>query len=105
MTQMTDLEMVKRCAEKMGLDFYEVERNEPEHTIRLFGPALSNAYWPLHDDAQCMALAKKFALGMDYNRLINQWHVIGCNADTVIKAQAANVNLNRAIVECVARLP
>ena len=88
---MTDLEMIKKCAEKMGIDAERVGLNEWSN----------RPYDPLHDDAQAMALVKKFYLSIIRNDktpdVPPHWTVtdktwLGISPD-----------LNRAIVECVAK--
>lgn len=100
---MTDLEMVKRCAEKMGWSEFNVD-----HTGKLIVwncPQASTVtfYDPLHDDAQAMALVKKLRLdidsGFDSSDESEGWSVCGTGST------AKNADLNRAIVECVAKLP
>ena len=80
---MTDLEMTELCAEAMG--------------VPLMGSNVP--LWnPLHDDAQAMALVKKFALDIV---CAGQWQVSRSRrGDTT----AVNADLNRAIVECVAKM-
>ena len=61
---MTDLEMTKLCAEAMGLELFQV----PEYGDVLFivGDQCEYGnvpYEPLEDDAQAMALVKRFNLG------------------------------------------
>lgn len=99
---MTDLEMTMLCADAMGLD----ERRHP------IAPVTSPAIWvkdgphelfynPLRDDSQAMALVKQFglALGLDHGN--KQWCVNRTRgADPM---HTFNNDLNRAIVECVAK--
>jgi hypothetical protein len=95
---MTDLEMIKKCAEKMGYKFFVSSYGETcvewpsdeEGAIQ---------YVPLYDDAQAMALVKRFNLSMIK---LNNWLV---NNAPNQKDAIINKDLNRAIVECVARLP
>lgn len=87
---MNDLEMVKKCAEKMGLDALTIEQS-------LFD------YNPLHDDAQAMALVKKFRLSIGPDDDSVKWCVWD-NEDSSIE-QIWGDDLNRAIVECIAAMP
>ena len=93
---MTDLEMTRLCAKAMG-GIYRVDENDCLWT-RNYASGWS-AYRPLHDDEQAMALVKKLRLKIEYQGLPSgaNWHVASsmycCNAD-----------LNRAIVECVAKM-
>lgn len=88
---MTDLEMTRLCADAMGLI------GSPGG-YGLIGFMENHPYRPLTDDAQCMALVKKFMLA------------IGNNADLTFVvygkdfAESENPDLNRAIVECVAKM-
>ena len=102
---MTDLEMTRLCAEAMGLhpSPYGEDRLE---VVTWHGPdgehPTYRIYEPLNDDAQAMALVKKFVLhiewlatkdwAVDYGSRANPQH-IACNPD-----------LSRAIVECVAKM-
>lgn len=88
---MTDLDLIKRCAEKMGL-FPHTSRPDE------FG------YNPITDDAQAMALAKHFMLTVDF---FAQYAAapISCREDIRIYFDGEGETANRAIVECVARMP
>ncbi len=96
---MTDLETTRLCAEAMG---YSVT----VHSNRKSSPDLmwvaNNQNWnPLKDDAQAMALVKKFDMWIDKVRMgdASLWTVsAGCEFDV------RNSNLNRAICECVAKM-
>jgi hypothetical protein len=92
---MTDLEMTKLCAEAMAIEVFRVSMNAPEHTLRYEAPFGLYNYWPLTTDAQAMRLVKRFHLWINYSR---QWMVV-CG-DSYTK----NADLNRAIVECVAKM-
>ena len=83
---MTDVEMVKRCAGAMGY-MADVDWVEPK-------------YDPLHNDAQAMALVKKFRLDIercDDGEFMVTW---GEKLGNFVKSP----DLNRAIVECVANM-
>ena len=58
---MTDLEITKLCAEAMGYtvldDFTDINPSVARMCCKE-----CECYWPLHDDAQAMALVKKFGL-------------------------------------------
>lgn len=108
---MTDLEIVRRCAERMELDvvytkdhimgagfYYEVfSGTTPQGNVM----GLSH-YDPLHDDAQAMGLLKHFNL-MVSGQIEGEpcdWRVWGNgHRETYIDA-----NLNRAICKCVAKI-
>ena len=92
---MTDLELTRLCAEAM-FDRLEWEQ-------RLFN------YDPLHDDAQAMALVKKFRLLIELNPNIlgRQVRVSGSEiASDIPPFDKCNYEtaLNRAICECVAKM-
>jgi hypothetical protein len=82
---MTDLEITKACAAKMGL-------SEEQQAGFCESP-----YDPLHDDAQAMALVKKFYLTI--SRGLDGWSTLGATG------WVSNKDLNRAICECVAKIP
>ena len=97
---MTDLELTKACAERMG--------------IRISGLPLRDYYHPLNDgiaivsqsildgDAQCMAMVKKFRLSVGFN---GGWECTAVDErGMIIFGAFHHETLNRAIVECVARL-
>jgi hypothetical protein len=91
---MTDLEMTKLCAEAMGISIAPW----PNGGFRIVGQ--HRLYNPLHDDAQAMALVKRFKLQTLPNRAHSGWWVAG----GLPKDAIGNPELNRAIVECVARM-
>ena len=93
---MTDLDLTKACAKKMGLHWIKEWRD-----CVLLGDSMLSEYDPLHDDEQAMALVKRFNIGWDKED-DSDWHValrIGSNLYA-----SHNPDLNRAIVECVAKL-
>lgn len=86
---MTDLEMIKKCAEKMGV------------ADEVFDDKFSRKpnYDPLHDDAQAMALVKKFRITIS-NQYGDKWACFQGH----YSCWTVNPDLNRAIVECVAKM-
>lgn len=126
---MTDLELVMKCAEKMGYSGWQSKHGywnvkdpdggdhiccngwnkyDPYSGEKLLEPTFSDAiaqldYNPLTDDAQAMALVKKFSLRIDKFSEKAPWLVIAESGGEF--AEADNHNLNRAICECVANLP
>ena len=97
---MTDLEMTRLCAEAMKL------RNEYRSKLGGLFVFVTDEYgeqWshydPLHDDAQAMALVKKFELQLSSGA----FHPMKWTVWREFKS-AESVNLNRAIVECVAKM-
>lgn len=110
---MTDLEIVKRCAEAMGWVVkptsqeygqgrpFRVYDKEDDWVIYGIGDGWSIAKFdPLHDDAQAMALLKKFKVELLIDKS-DQWYAktFGIGSPCI-----ANADLNRAICECVANL-
>ena len=91
---MTDLELTKACADAMGLEVAEQLGG-----MRFLNTQYeSSLYDPLANDAQAMALLKKFRFSVD-DANNGDWFVVGIGG-----AQAENPDLNRAICECVAQL-
>jgi hypothetical protein len=86
---MTDLEIIKKCAEKMGL-LVTSECNRGVYTNDVY-------YNPLTNDAQLMALIKAhrkhFDWGGDLRDIFVRW------------AEGKIENLNRAVCGCIARMP
>lgn len=91
---MTDLEMTRLCAEAM----------EYALTRRAVGPWEHDedgrpTYNPIYNDAQAMALVKKLNLACS-THASTFWVV----TDRYGSNMASNKDLNRAIVECVAKM-
>ena len=123
---MTDLEIIRRCAEAMGWKHLGAvgvpppERGEPD-PVKPWCRSGGNDWWidpegrnvcapcsgipdPLHDDAQAMALVKKFELllGKREPALNFGNDVWGVRGPSGVGAQ--NIDLNRAICLCVAKM-
>ena len=105
---MTDIEITKRCAEKM--EYAQIDNGTlhlTEDEVDLFHISVGGlpfVYDPLHDDAQAMALVKKCELELipPYLRATHMWRVRVAGRDD--NHFATSSNLNRAIVECVAKI-
>jgi hypothetical protein len=106
---MTDLEMTKLCAEAMGWrpagerkDF-DVVKAIP---VEQFPGAPHYQYAPLNDDSSAMALVKKFRLGINsWNPEYQVWvQSTEITSDESARTCSFNADLNRAIVECVAKM-
>lgn len=101
---MTDLEMTKLCAVAMG---WQVYNRLVESKLWVIAPdtppEMGEAYDPLHDDAQAMALVKKFALHLYKSSDLGDW-IVEEPRYAVSCGMYAEGDLNRAIVECVAKL-
>ena len=105
---LTDLEISKRCAAAMGHEYIYVGpelciRTDRERGAYTKIPLYRTIYDPLRDDAQAMALVKKFELEIipPPLRAVHKWRVVTVRADT--ESGSAD-NLNRAICECVAKM-
>ena len=102
---MDDLEMVRRCAQVMQVELCERHSHDWPH---YFDAARGEwgedvRYDPLTDDAQAMALVKRFRLEIAWNPAgwaVNTWTDL-----EIPDAYAVSDDLNRAICECVARMP
>lgn len=90
---MTDIEIVKACASAMGLD---VRDTSDGLIIFVSGHATGKIYTPLTDDAQAMALVKRWRLDIAFT---GEWMVM-----TDSRNKVRGDDLNRCICECVANL-
>ena len=123
---MTDLEMTRACAEAIGwkhLGAVGVEppkRGEPDPK-GLWCLSGGNDWWvnpqgynvcapcsgipdPLHNDAQAMALHKRFLLDTLWDGSKYTVYVWKPNIKMKDRIRATHTDLNRAIVECVAKM-
>ena len=97
---MTDLELTKLAAEAMGINAQEND----DGAVRYLESGIQyRKYDPLHDDAQAMALVKRFCMTIDRPDDDGDWGA------TVWRSEddpvcACRKDLNRAIVECVAKM-
>ena len=106
---MTDLELTKLCAEAMTLDVYLLspETGFPScshYEIPSMSDAENETYDPLHDDAQAMALVKKYRLSVNSHNDDYQVWPTTASPDIAGHSCTFHPDLNRAIVECVARM-
>lgn len=91
---MSDLEVVRICAEALTDDIEAIGWRK-DGTLCVWG----KPYDPLHDDAQAMALVKRFQLW------IGGWLPTGMvTVSDQGERMATAADLNRAIVECVAKM-
>lgn len=101
---MTELEMTRLCAEAMGYEHFVTDTDHvfPIGTVLHSGPGITYVYDPLHDDAQAMALVKKFELWISS---AGKWLVMEpIGFQTPFEIEAKSTDLNRAICECVAKM-
>ena len=97
---MTAPENVRLCAEAMRLDI--ADDAAPVHYWQGKNPSSLTRYDPLHDDAQAMALVKKFGLNIAKIEGCD-WAVWRSRIDGHNDAICGSPDLNTAIVECVAK--
>ena len=102
---MTDMEMTRLCATAMGYAKYQWQTSGiiSGSNIPIGLPDGIIQFDPLHEDAQAMAIVKKFNLWIRCDR--GRWSV--CNADNELeiydhKGSWFRNDLNRAIVEWAA---
>lgn len=98
---MTDLEMTKLAAQ--ATDYKLVYPDDQTLPVCIESIRGAGRYDPLHDDKQAMALVKKFGLMIDTmaDRCLG-WMV--CDPDASEDDRTVDVDLNRAIVRCVAHM-
>lgn len=95
---MTDIEIIRHCAEAMG---FSVVKGTRQHKNGMAiatedGDPVTN-YDPLKHDAQAMALVKKFRL------LVDGGNAMWCVHGDAIGSGVVDDSLNRAICECIAK--
>ncbi len=91
---MTDLEITRLCAEAMGCKWKETSDGIYVDSF--------TSYDPIHDDAQCMALVKRFKLMLVPNGTL--WEVGPENGPLGRQQDANNPDLNRAVCLCIAKM-
>ena len=106
---MTDLELTKLCAEAMGIDINFESRDTVFYIYHPIDEVLPlfKAFAPLHDDAQAMALVKKFGLWLELNMNgwdQTYWRVTSSRMLSPYYESEHKEDLNRAICECVAKM-
>mgnify|MGYP001613955048 CR=1 FL=1 len=108
---MTDLEITKACAEAMGLSHIRTDyesggfMHDDTNTLKCnICNEYAIAYDPLHDNAQAMALVKKLSLYISGHGgapgHTRYWQV----SEDDLSYGPADLDLNRAICECVAKM-
>ena len=91
---MDDLTITRLCAEAMGIDFSKGYASITCKECEEYGVP----YNPLHDDAQAMALVKKFRIHLNYGW--DKWHASHGYENSFGESR----DLNRAICECIAKM-
>ncbi len=101
---MDDLTITRLCAEAMG--YAVTPHANRKHSPDLMWVANGGNWNPLHDDAQAMALVKRFLLDIrSYPDFVDGHHWIVVSALVMTRQDTTVVaDLNRAICECVARM-
>lgn len=112
MDAMSDTELTKACADAEGIEVTLYKAGEPASMYSCWLTRDENGPWreyaPLHDDAQAMALVRKFRLdvepcfeGDEGEWMVSQWIDNAGRRTGFVHDES----LNRAICLCVARLP
>lgn len=94
---MTDLEMTRLCAESMGIEVALLPDGSA-YEIPNLSDYPNEYYDPFHDDDQVMALVKRHHVALGWNH--PGWGAFRQD----IKRWVNDDDLNRAIVECVAKM-
>ena len=102
---MTDLEITKLCAEAMGIDFSKGYATIHCEECDEYGIS----YDPLHDDAQAMALVRKFEISIAWSwtgqmGCMSKWEAQQDEEKRHDNIECSYKDLNRAICECVAKV-
>lgn len=97
---MTDLEMTKLCAGAMGYD-YAVLNPADASFVYCHGTG-PGEYAPLRNDAQAMALARRFMMTLDFFAGHAALPIPGSFGER--HSTFSDESINRAIVECVAAM-
>ena len=100
---MTDLEIVRKCADRIGIKHRVIDDTYIDYYEE--GLMMWRGYSPIHDDAQAMALVKRFNLDIDWKPLRKTVTVQPSDCASSVTMHFSNGDLNRAICECVAKLP
>src|SRR6266853_980443 len=108
-SDMNDLELTKACAQALGFPAREAAGlgiDEPARVILYRPNGLWILYEPLIDNAQVMALVKRFEMQLwpEYERKSNGAKLLGWNAYIRGIGTVTSQELNRAIVECAAKM-
>ena len=101
---MDDLEITRACAEAMGIALTELDGlfTYPHPKMaKTITPTFRVTYDPLHDDAQAMALVKKFEIM--WSSAWSAYTFLNCDEDGTPEYSYSD-NLNRAICECAAKM-
>ena len=102
---MTDPEITRLCAEAMGF-LIVGETTPPSGGVWAMQEGGGKQYHPLHDDAQAMALVKKFELSLWRAtwKKDKPWRAEKLNERGIAHYAESTEGYNRAICECVAKI-
>lgn len=100
---MDDLTMTRLVADAMGYQCAVSAHDVTGEIVSVFGGPVFGKYDPLHDDAQCMALVKRFKVDCVWASETGNCFA-QCGDEGQFNCEDAGLDLNRAIVTCVARL-
>ena len=103
---MEDLEITRLAAEAMGIKVWEspIRGTIMRHWFMSAGhPSVQTEYNPLHDDAQAMALVKKFGMRIA-EPSSDHWRAAIPNPQIGLDHTSDEQDLNRAICLCVAKM-
>ena len=96
---MTDLEITRLCEEPMGYKI--VYPDQKDLPLCVESERGAGVYFPLHDDAQAMALVKKLGLDVHCRADMNGWYV---GRGRLHEGLTTHADLNRAICNAVAAI-
>ena len=94
---MDDLEITRACAAAMGYKLLGISQGRQV----VYAHDSEELYDPLHDDAQAMALVKKFEIM--WSSAWSAYTFLNCDEDGTPEYSYSD-NLNRAICECAAKM-
>ena len=102
---MTDLEITRLCADAMGINGLTEKRNRLVwERAREESHARLRSYEPIYNDAQAMALVKRFRLFITHDETEFWVEWAGPIGGDGKVSWRADPDLNRAICECVAKM-
>ena len=99
---LSDLEMTKLCAEALGMPYITPSDDYDGRAGIMICDEHGNArytFHPLRDEGNAMRLVKQLGISINYLRGSQCWIAIRAHG-----YYEENYDLNRAIVECVARM-
>lgn len=104
---MTDLEITKACAEAMGLKIIATAGDGPD--VYVEGPSYPGRQgydiYFFNDDAQAMALVKKFGLLIGRGNFVTKRRIVMFPGKPESAAMCeSETEINKAICECVAKM-